>query len=239
MENSKHVKTPRVNPVVRGISLLWYHIWKAIQKPRVNQLILEYVDDVPLLTLPEVLNAVIFRGGEFLAKTVKNHNCAELPVDKEVPLALDMGTGTGVGAIFACHRGYKVIGVDINPEAVRCARINVLINRLEEKIDIRYGDLFDSVSDKRFDLILFNPPFFRGEPKNLFDLAWRSTDVMERFAEGLPEMLTDNGKALVLLSTDGDAPGMLDALSQNNLKASSVTERHFGNEIMTIYSVSR
>ena len=96
--------------------------------------------------------------------------------------ALDMGTGSGVGAIFAARRGYRVVAVDINPQAVRCARINTLLNRLEERIEVRRGDLFEPVRGERFDLVLFNPPFFVGEPRSDLDRAWRGREVLERFA---------------------------------------------------------
>ncbi len=148
-----------------------------------------------------------------------------------------MGTGSGIGAVFAARRGFRVVGVDLNPEAVRCARINALLNGLEDRIEIREGDLFGPVAGERFDLVLFNPPFFRGQPRGLFDLAWRGVDVLERFAAGLPDCLAPGGQALVLLSTDGDADGMLRALEAAGLTVGIAARRHFGNEIMTIYSI--
>ena len=51
------------------------------------------------------------------------------------------------------------MAVDINPEAVRCAGINALLNHFEHKIEVRHGDLFAAVPAERFDLIVFNPPF--------------------------------------------------------------------------------
>ena len=239
MHNNNSEQIPGINPVLRSIVRRLHEIRKPFLERKVRQLTLEYVCDVPLLALPYTLNAGIFRGGEFLARVVEGHKYA-CPLPSIVnPLALDMGTGTGVGAVFAARRGYKVIGVDINPEAVRCARINVLLNNLEEKIDIRPGDLFEPVSEEQFDLITFNPPWFRGEPKNLFDLAWRSNDVMERFAEGLPDRLTETGRALILLSTDGDGAGMLNALKRNKLHVESIAQHHFGNEIMIVYMATK
>jgi predicted acetyltransferase len=96
------------------------------------------------------------------------------------------------------------VAVDINHAAVRCAGINALLNHLEHKIDVRHGDLFAPVSEERFDLILFNPPFVQGAPQNDRDRAWRSNDVAERFAAGLAAHLKPAGFALVLLSTFGD-----------------------------------
>jgi release factor glutamine methyltransferase len=129
--------------------------------------------------------------------------------------------------------------VDINPEAARCARINVLLNRQENAVEVLQGDLFEPVAGQRFDLILFNPPFYRGEPKSRFDMAWRATDVFERFAAGLDGALAPGGRALVLLSTDGDAHGMLAALERNHFRIAPELSHNFGNERMTIFSVVR
>jgi len=219
----------------RALAFAWLYLKRPFLLPRVRKPTLERIDGVTLLSLPDVLNPVVFRSGELLARTVADSPLAEPAAGR----ALDMGTGTGVGAVFLARRGWRVVAVDLNPEAVRCARINVLLNRLEDRVEVRQGDLFGPVEGERFDLILFNPPFFRGEPKGLFDLAWRSPDVMERFAAGLPDALTEDGRALILLSTDGDAEGMLKAFAAHGLQYQSAVRRDFGNEVMTIYTVHR
>jgi methylase of polypeptide subunit release factors len=218
----------------RALAFAWLYLKRPFLLPRVRKPVLERIDGVPLVSLPDVLNPVVFRSGELLARTV-----AVSPLAEPTGKALDMGTGSGVGAVFLARRGWRVTAVDLNPEAVRCARINALLNRLEDRIEIRQGDLFGPVAGERFDLILFNPPFFRGEPKGLFDLAWRATDVMERFAAGLPAALSDSGRALILLSTDGDAPGMLKALEANGLKHEPAVWKDFGNEVMTVHHVRK
>lgn len=219
----------------RALAFAWLYLKRPFLLPRVRKPALERIDGVTLLSLPDVLNPVVFRSGELLARTVASSPLAEPSAHR----ALDMGTGTGVGAVFLARRGWRVAAVDLNPEAVRCARINALLNRLEDRIEVRQGDLFGPVEGERFGLILFNPPFFRGEPKGLFDLAWRSPDVMERFAAGLPGALAEDGRALILLSTDGDAEGMLEALAAHGLKVEPAVRRDFGNEVMTIYAVRR
>jgi len=219
----------------RALAFAWLYLKRPFLLPRVRKPTLERIDGVTLLSLPDVLNPVVFRSGELLARTVAESPLAEPSTGR----ALDMGTGTGVGAVFLARRGWRVVAVDLNPEAVRCARINVLLNRMEDRVEIRQGDLFGPVEGERFDLILFNPPFFRGEPKGLFDLAWRSPDVLERFAAGLPEALAEDGRALILLSTDGDPEGMLKALAAHGLRVEPAVRRDYGNEVMTIYCVRR
>lgn len=141
---------------------------------------------------------------------------------------LDMGTGSGIGAIFAAKHGAHVVAVDITEEAVRCARVNALINALEDRIDVRRGDLFAPVEGEMFDLILFNPPFYVGEPVEPWEHAWRSTNVVERFVTGLPRVLAPDGKALVILSTD--APEALEILRAQSLPMRILRQETHGHE---------
>ncbi len=228
----------RVGRLARLASLAWLHARRPFLVRRIRRPVLERIDGLAFVVLPEVLNPVVFRSGAFLARTVAASPLADpglAAAAGRAPRALDMGTGSGVGAVFAARRGFQVVGVDLNPDAVRCARANVLLNGLEERIEIRHGDLFGPVSGERFDLVLWNPPFFRGEPASNFDLAWRATDVMERFAAGLPGALAPGGAALVLVSTDGDAAGMTGALAAQGFALEVAARRHFGSEIMTVY----
>ena len=225
-----------MSSLVRPFARFYLALRYQVLGRRHRRLVLEEVDGVPLLVLPEVFNGVLFRTGTFLARTLETAVAAP---EGETTLALDMGTGSGIGAIFAARRGFSAVGVDINPEAVRCARINVLLNRLEDRVEIRQGDLFAPVSDELFDLVLFNPPFFRGVPRNALDWAWRATDVMERFAAGLPTRLGPRGRALIVVSTDGDWRGMLRALEVNGFEPAPVARRDLGNEVLTAYVVNR
>ena len=232
--------TPRhiaVNPLARALSLLWLYAKRPFLLRRVRRTTIERVDGVSLVVLPDVLNPVVFRSGEFLARTLAAKRI--VPSRGYEGQVLDMGTGSGVCAIFAARMGYRVSAVDLNPEAVRCARINVMLNRLEDRVEVLQGDLFAPVAGRRFDLILFNPPFYRGEPKSAFDMAWRATDVFERFAAGLDSALAADARALVLLSTDGDAAGMLAALARSGFRSVPALHRNYGNEVMTIYAVER
>jgi methylase of polypeptide subunit release factors len=224
------------NPLLRALALFWLALKRPFLLPRVRRTTLEHIRGVPFLVWSDVHNPVVFRSGQFLADALVT--LPALPAESQPDVrALDMGCGSGVGSIFAARRGYRVTAVDVNPEAVRCTRINVLLNRLEHTVDVRQGDLFAPVEGERFQLILFNPPFFRGVAKNLFELSWRSPDVLERFACGLRAALAPDGEALILLSTDGDAPAMLAALDGQGFRAEPELHRNLGNEIMTLYSV--
>ncbi len=100
------------------------------------------------------------------------------------------------------------------------------------------GDLFAPVADERFDVVLFNPPYFRGEPRARSDHAWRSPDMDARFAQGLAKHLTPGGHALLCLSTDGDV-SFLDALREEGFSTELVAERDLVNEILRLHRAWR
>lgn len=198
---------------------------------RYDRLVVEELDGVHLIILPEVFNPVLLRTGSFFARWVAGVS------DLEGRSVLDVGTGSGIGAIFAARLGARVTAVDINPQAVRCAQINVFLNHLEDKIEVLQSDLFDSVVGQHFEFVLFNPPFYRGLPANRLDHAWRGVDVFERFANGLGDVLVPEGRAFVVLSSDGDGDYMLNLISQRDFMISPVASKNLFNEVLTVYEI--
>ena len=218
-------------------SVFWRSLWRRLvwwryllfQRHRHNHLVLEQVAGWPILVLPQVLNPKLFRTGEFLA-----HTLASVPIPEDATV-LDMGTGTGIGAIAASERAAHVVAVDVNPEAVRCARINVLLNEVEERVDVLEGDLFAPLDGRCFDLVLFNPPYFRGEPRTLMERAFYASDVVDRFAAGLQDHLRPGGKTLLLLSSDGEEETFLQTFRDHGFDVGVAATRDFRSEVVTIY----
>jgi len=66
--------------------------------------------------------------GEFLADNLALDGAASV---------LDMGTGSGIQAVSAAARGVRVLACDVNPMAVRCSRINAIVNGVDARIESR------------------------------------------------------------------------------------------------------
>lgn len=78
---------------------------------------------------------------------------------------LDLGSGIGTVAMIAAWRlrGARVVTVEAQVESVRLARKSVAWNGLEERFEIREGDLRDEAvlgGEEKFDLVLGSPPYF-------------------------------------------------------------------------------
>ncbi len=193
----------------------------------------EIVAGRSLTILPGVFSPKVFRTGAWLAEFVTQG------VVRAGESVLDLGTGSGAIALAAAEPADRVVAIDLSAEAVRCARANAAANGLEDRVEVREGDLFGPLrSDERFDLVLFNPPFYRGAPSSAADAAWRSEDVPERFAGELGARLTDRGRALVVLSSDCDVDGWLRPARAAGLVVRLVARRDLGNEVLLLYRIA-
>lgn len=227
----------------RGWNAWLYARFLLFQRHRHNRVVLETVAGRPILVLPEVLNPVLFLTGEWLATLIEDPSGFRKPEgsgDALIPpgaSVLDLGCGTGVVAVFAAQRAGRVVAVDINPAAVRCVRINALLNGVEGKVEVREGDLWTPLANERFDVIVFNPPYFFGQPRSNFERALRSDGLSQRFAAGISEHLTSGGYALLLLSSVGDEAGWLDPLRRQELSVEPVASRAIAGERLTLYRI--
>lgn len=219
---------PHSRPIRAGWRLFRQWRYRLFQRHRYDRLVLEQVAGLPLLVLPAVFNPKLLHSGEFLARSLTE---GLVPSGGSV---LDLGTGTGIGALVAARWAGRVVAVDINPAAVRCARVNALLQQREGRVEVREGDLFAPVADERFDLVLFNPPYYRGAPRDALDRAWRSPDVVERFAAELAGHLTPGGSALLVLSTVGETPAFLAAFRRHDLAVTGEATRDLGNESLLL-----
>jgi release factor glutamine methyltransferase len=85
--------------------------------------------------------------------------------DRTAPVhrAVDLGCGSGAAGICVAKRapGAEVVLVDINPAAMRAARINARLAGTDG-VAVRRSDMLRDV-EGRFDLIVSNPPFMIDE----------------------------------------------------------------------------
>ncbi|MFN8062575.1 MAG: methyltransferase [Vicinamibacterales bacterium] len=210
----------------------WYR-WTSERRLRSwhDRVVRERVAGLDLEVWPGVFNPKRLRTGAVLASFLDGR------ADLDGLDVLDLGTGSGVGALSAARRGARVAAVDTNPLAVRCARINASLNGLESRTQIIAGDLFGPVGGRRFDRVVFNPPYWREPPRSEYDRSFRSLDVLDRFAVALPAHLKPGGVAWVLVSSDGVGQDTLGRMTACGLTLGVLDTVDLGNEIVAILEV--
>ncbi len=89
-------------------------------------------------------------------------------LNKDVEEIIDFGTNNAAIPLLLSRRtDKKIVGVEIQEEAVEIANKNVLLNHLEDQITIIHQDIKEYVKDaKKVKLILCNPPFFKVDERS-------------------------------------------------------------------------
>ena len=93
-------------------------------------------------------------------------------INKDLNAIVDFGTNNAAIPLLLSRRtDKKIIGVEIQKDAVDLAIKNVELNQLEDQIEIVHSDIKDYVKEqKKVKLVVCNPPFFKvGERSNLND----------------------------------------------------------------------
>jgi SAM-dependent methyltransferase len=137
---------------------------------------------------------------------------------------LEIGCGTGVVLIAVVLESspnsdnHRHVAIDINPFAVMCTKINAQINEVDDKLDIRRGDVFSSLKDgEKFDCIFWNHPFHKGYPEE--DIVMRACfdPLFSGFREYVKNgfnYLYQNGRLLLGSGNFADLDDMREILSE-------------------------
>ena len=163
-------------------------------------------------------------------------------VVKEDDEVLDVGTGCGILAVVAAKKARKVVATDLNPHAVKCAKLNAKTNGVNCKIDVRRGDLFKPIRrTEKFDLIVFNAPYLptpSSEQKTWIGRAWSGGPtgrrLIDRFVHEAPRYLTQNGRILLVQSSLANVDETLKAFSEKGFEARVVAEKKVPFEAIVV-----
>jgi len=165
---------------------------------------------------------------------------------KESDTLLDIGTGCGILALIAARKAKKVVATDINPNAVKCVKLNSKINKVSAKIEVRRGDLFQPIArNERFDVIVFNAPYLpssQREQRTWIGRSWAGgptgRQLIDRFILEAPHYLKSNGKILLVQSSLANIDKTLKKLGEEDLDARVIAEKKFAFETIVVIQAS-
>ena len=124
---------------------------------------------------------------------------AQAPLPSKA-LAFDIGVGTGVLSAVLAKRGVqKVVGTDLDPRALACAKENIQRLGLGAKVELLHTNLFP---EGKAPLIVCNPPWLPARASSPIERAIydENSDMLRGFLAGLAAHLTPQGEGWLLLS---------------------------------------
>ena len=135
-----------------------------------------------------------------------------------VDSVLDMCTGSGCLAILSAlaFPYAQVDAVDVSPDALEVARRNVDDYGLGDRLALHQSDLFDSLPERQYDVIVCNPPYvnsgsmdvlpqeYRHEPHPALAGGADGMDLVRRILQAAPRYLSENGVLVLEIGHERD-----------------------------------
>jgi ribosomal protein L3 glutamine methyltransferase len=124
-----------------------------------------------------------------------------------VTSALDLCTGSACLAVVMAEvfPNADIVAVDLSPDALDVARHNIDDHGLADRIELVESDLFATLGERRFDLIICNPPYvtaeamenlppeYRHEPQLAIAAGDDGMDIVRRLIHGAAPFLYPEG----------------------------------------------
>lgn len=147
----------------------------------------------------------------YIAELLRDGLSAWIPDPAKIQTALDLCTGSGCLAILLAHcfPNADVDAADISSDALAVALRNVADHGLQGRVNLIRSDLLSNLTEKRYDLIVSNPPYvtsmameelppeYRHEPSAALAGGDDGLDAVRTILAGAAEFLTPDGLLLV------------------------------------------
>ncbi len=147
---------------------------------------------------------------------------------------LEIGTGSGIVAMYASKLTDKVTATDINFDAIMLAESNFKANNIDN-IELIFGNLFEPIKERKFDVILFNTPYLPTEEGEVlddnlnyaFDGGLNGRKVIDLFLNEVKNHLNDGGIVQLIQSSLSDNDETLNRLDELGFIAEIAKKEHY------------
>lgn len=154
---------------------------------------------------------------------------------------LEIGTGTGIVAMYASRITDKITVTDINFDAVELAEHNFKKNGIEN-IEILFGNLFEPLKNRKFDVILFNTPYLPTENGDViddnlnyaFDGGLNGRKVIDKFLDEVKNYLNEKGIVQIIQSSLSGNEETLKKLDELGFISEIAASEHYFFEDITL-----
>ncbi|AFT86332.1 50S ribosomal protein L3 N(5)-glutamine methyltransferase [Paraburkholderia phenoliruptrix] len=135
---------------------------------------------------------------------------------EQVSAVLELCTGSGCLAILAAHAfpNADIDAVDLSAPALQVAARNVADYKLDDRIALFEGDLYAPLAQRRYDVIISNPPYvnaasmqdlpaeYRHEPEMALAGGADGMDIVRRIIADARNWLTEDGVLVIEIGNE-------------------------------------
>jgi len=118
---------------------------------------------------------------------------------------LEIGTGTGLISLMIAQRNTfaKILAIDINKNAVKLASENFRNSPFAKNLKVELKDFKNFETEKKYDLVVCNPPFFEENNSGKDVLARQQVELnFKNLIEKSAEIITENGILSIIIPSE-------------------------------------
>lgn len=155
----------------------------------------------------------------FIAELLEEQLAPWIEFPEMVTSAADICTGSGCLGVLLAHAfpDAAIDVVDISPDAISVANINIANYGLQEQVQAIQSDMFTALKGKTYDLIISNPPYvdapsmatlpqeYRNEPQLALGSGLAGLDHTHTLLREAPKHLNEGGLLVVEIGHNRDA----------------------------------
>lgn len=154
----------------------------------------------------------------FIAELIVERFAPWLEDPDNISSIMDLCTGSGCLAIMLADMfpQANVDAIELAPQALSVAQTNIKRYNMQNRISLYHGDVYDGIPDKRYQLMVTNPPYvndeamsrlpfeYRHEPEMALAGGLDGMQIIRRIFKTAAEKLTEDGMLIVEVGNEAE-----------------------------------